>query len=122
MALRYYFDTHIAKAVATQLRSKGIEVVRCEEIEMANASDEDHLIYATEHNLIIVSQDDDFLALHSKWQADKKEHTGIMKVSRDLQGTGQIGHLVTELLFYSEAEDNEAIDYKTEIYNHTLYL
>lgn len=67
MALQYYFDTYIAKAVATQLRSKGIDVVRCEEVEMADVSDEEHLTYATDHHLVMVSQDDDFLALHNKW-------------------------------------------------------
>lgn len=122
MALTFYFDTHIAKAVATQLRVKGVGVVRCEEVGMAEASDEDHLQYATEHGLVMVSQDDDFLALDSQWHTKEKQHAGIMKVPSEIQGTGQISHLVTTLLFYAEAEEAGAIDYQSEILNHALYL
>lgn len=122
MALTFYFDTHIAKAVAIQLRAKGVQVVRCEEVDMANASDEAHLQYATENGYIMVSQDEDFLALDAKWHLDEKQHSGIMKVSPELQGSRQISHLVATLLFYCEAEDIGAIDYPSEIFNHALYL
>lgn len=122
MALGFYFDTHIAKAVAVQLRNKGVEVVRCEEVDMADASDEEHLDYATTHDLIIVSQDDDFLKLNAQWNLDSKFHSGIMKVPHDLQGTGQISLLINTILFYVEAEDVGAIDYQTEISNRVTYL
>jgi predicted nuclease of predicted toxin-antitoxin system len=58
--LRFYFDTHIAKAVATQLRLKGVEVIRCEEVSMAEADDIEHLEYATANRLMLVSHDRDF--------------------------------------------------------------
>jgi predicted nuclease of predicted toxin-antitoxin system len=60
--------THIAKAAAVQLRAKGIEVVRCEEVGMADATDEEHLRYATDNGYIMVSQDADFPSLNSEWQ------------------------------------------------------
>ena len=122
MALTFYFDTHIAKAVAIQLRAKGVQVVRCEEVDMADASDEAHLQYATENGYVMVSQDDDFLALDAQWQSDEKSHAGIMKVPSEVQGGGQISYLITTLLFYIEAEDAGAIDYQSEILNHALYL
>lgn len=68
MALTFYFDTHIAKAVATQLIAKGVQVTRCEAVGMAEASDEDHLDYAANHRHILVSQDDDFSILSGEYQ------------------------------------------------------
>jgi len=35
MTLQLYTDTHIAKAIAEQLRAHGVDVVRCEEVGMA---------------------------------------------------------------------------------------
>ena len=61
MALKFYLDTHVAKAVAEQLRISGLDVIRCEEVGMSDASDEDHLAYATREQRIILSQDDSFM-------------------------------------------------------------
>ena len=122
MALRFYFDTHVAKAAVTQLREKGIEVVRCEEIRMAEASDEEHLHYATENGYVMVSQDEDFIILHVRWQRAERSHAGIMKVSARYQGEAQISYVVRQILFYHQAERLAAVDYATEIANHLLYL
>jgi hypothetical protein len=37
--LKLFLDTHIDKQVALQLRAKGVDVVRCEEVGMAESSD-----------------------------------------------------------------------------------
>jgi predicted nuclease of predicted toxin-antitoxin system len=58
--LKFYTDTHIAKAIAVQLRNRGVEVVRCEEVGLAEARDTVHLEYATNHGLAVVTHDDDF--------------------------------------------------------------
>ena len=71
---------------------------------MAEASDDEHFQYATENGLVMVSQDEDFANLHSQWQQTGRNHTGIIKIPRHLQGEAQISVLVTELLFYNEAE------------------
>ena len=34
MSIKFYTDTHIARQVAIQLRAKGIDVVRCEDVGM----------------------------------------------------------------------------------------
>jgi len=122
VALTFYFDTHIAKACATQLRSQAIEVVRCEEVGMAEASDDDHLRYATENGHVMVSQDNDFLVLDAKWRAQNKVHGGIFYIPNKLQGTAQIGFIVTQLTFYHAAEAAQAIDYATEIANQVTFL
>jgi hypothetical protein len=48
--LKFYADTHIDKDVAIQLRKKGVDVVRCEDVGMAEADDEAHLDYAAQNH------------------------------------------------------------------------
>jgi len=121
LAIKYFFDTHIAKAVSIQLREKGVDALRCEDVGLAEASDEKLLQYATDNNRVMVSQDEDFIKLHSAYQNEHKKHKGIFKFNR-LQREAQISVIVTECLFYSEAEDAGAIDYETEIENTIIYF
>ena len=122
VALKFYFDTHIAKAAAVQLRAKGVDVLRCEEVGLEEAPDEAHLQYATEDNRIMVSQDEDFTALDTQWRQAGRSHAGIMKVSQQYRGEAQISYVVQQLLFYAEAEQAGAVDYVSEIANHVIFL
>jgi hypothetical protein len=40
--MKLYADTHIPKQVAIQLRQKGIDIIRCEEVGLGEASDDKH--------------------------------------------------------------------------------
>lgn len=93
--LKFYTDTHISKAVAVQLRARGIDAVRCEEVGMAEASDEEHLEYAAENGRVIISGDADFRDLHFRWMAEGKTHSGIFYLY-NVQGAGSVGIMVTE--------------------------
>jgi predicted nuclease of predicted toxin-antitoxin system len=55
--LKFYTDTHVPKAVAIQLRAQGIEVIRCEEVGLAESDDVEHLEYATSKGCTLVSHD-----------------------------------------------------------------
>jgi predicted nuclease of predicted toxin-antitoxin system len=70
--LKYYTDTHIDKQVAVQLRQKGVDVVRCEEVGMAEADDESHLAYAAQNGLALVTKDAGFRVRHFNWLAQAK--------------------------------------------------
>ena len=122
MALKFYLDTHIAKAVAYQLKQHNIEVIRCEEVNMAAASDEAHLTYANDNGCIMVTQDDDFLILAARWQAQGKQHQGLFFVPPHLQGSAQISHIVEQIQFFVEAEQQQTLDVDTDIVNQVLYL
>jgi predicted nuclease of predicted toxin-antitoxin system len=122
MALRFYFDTHIARACAVQLRARGIAVIRCEEVNMAEASDEEHLVYALREEHILVSQDEDFTILHAQWQKAGRVHAGIMKVPAEYSSEAQISYVVQQLSFYVEAEQVGGVDYPSEIANHVIFL
>ncbi|MGB7340535.1 MAG: DUF5615 family PIN-like protein [Phototrophicaceae bacterium] len=77
MSLTFFTDTHIAKQVAIQLNAMGIDVLRCQDVGLEDASDEELLAYAIEHERAMLSKDDDFLTLHSQWQSAGQSHFGI---------------------------------------------
>jgi predicted nuclease of predicted toxin-antitoxin system len=75
--LKFYTDTHIDKQVALQLRQRGIDVIRCEEVELADADDEAHLQYASENQLALITKDAGFRSRHFQWISQAKTHYGI---------------------------------------------
>lgn len=75
--LKFYTDTHIDKQVAVQLRQKGVDVVRCEEVGLAEADDETHLAYAAENSLALITKDEGFRLRHFNWLSEEKPHHGI---------------------------------------------
>ena len=84
--IRYYFDAHIPKAVAEQLRLRGVDALRCQEVDLADADDVEHLEFAAAHERTLVSHDADFRELHSLWAGQGLAHAGIIIFNRRFQG------------------------------------
>jgi predicted nuclease of predicted toxin-antitoxin system len=90
--LRYYFDEHISAAIAEQLRLRGIEVQRPQDVSRANRKipDLDQLTYATSIGHVLVSRDRDFTRLHTTRLHTTRLHTtgishaGIVILQKDL--------------------------------------
>jgi hypothetical protein len=77
LSIRFFLDTHIAKQVAFQLRAKGVDVVRCQDVGMEDAPDIELFEYAIENQMTLITKDDDFLSLHNHWQEINRDHFGI---------------------------------------------
>ncbi len=118
--MKYYFDTHLPKAAAEQLRLRGVDVVRCEEVDLAEADDTEHLEYATAHERTMVSYDADFRELHSLWSGQGLSHAGIIIFNRRFQGN--VGKLVRELFEYAELVRLGAADLDRDIYNTLIVI
>ncbi len=118
MSLKYYFDTHIPKAVAIQLRQRRVDVVRCEEVNLAEVDDTEHLEYATAQERTLVSHDADFRDLHSLWIGQGLSHAGIMVFNRRFQG--DIGKLVRELHEIYRLLEQGAGSLQEDIYNKLI--
>ncbi|MGB7340075.1 MAG: DUF5615 family PIN-like protein [Phototrophicaceae bacterium] len=101
-ALLILADTHINKQIAIQLRDKGVDVVRLEELaDLPNyATDRQILEYAASHHRAVLSLDDDFRTLHYEWLEQNKVHSGIFLGNRRLQGN--IGIIVTFIIEQAE--------------------
>ncbi len=120
--LRFYTDKHIARAVAVQLRRLGIDVVRCEEVGLASASDAEHLVYATIEGRVIITNDDDFTKLDRKWRVEGKRHAGIMYCLPHVQGKSGIGKIVKTCIIYHELIAAGAGTVEDDIANQIIYV
>ena len=98
-SLKFFLDTHIAKAVAVQLRARSIDVLRCEEVGLAEAKDFELLNYAIEHRRVMVSKDEDFRTLHWEYLAQGKNHFGIFYFHKTRDAA--IGQIVNYCSEYS---------------------
>jgi predicted nuclease of predicted toxin-antitoxin system len=117
MELRLLADTHIAKEISRQLRNRGIDIVRLEELEnlATDSSDADILRYAVEDERAVLSLDDDFEQLHFEYIAQQKRHKGIFLGNRRLQGT--IGVIVNFIIEYAELIESD-----DDIHNQLIYI
>ena len=78
------------------ISSLGNDIVRCEDVNMATASDEAHWQYAQDNKRIILTHDDDFLTLASNsWENDQLFY-GVIYGSPITQG--KIGTIVKACL------------------------
>lgn len=100
MTIAFYTDTHIPKQVAVQLRAKGISVVRCEDVELATADDETHLVYASDNKLALITKDEGFRVRHFRWLAEGKNHSGIFFCAN--RQNSAIGIIVNACVTYYE--------------------
>ncbi|KAB2866973.1 MAG: hypothetical protein F9K46_01270 [Anaerolineae bacterium] len=106
--IKFYLDSHIDKEVAAQLRNKCVDVIHCAEVGMQDASDLDHLLYATQNGRILVTCDAGIeYQLHYDWLVEGREHAGIAYFNA-ADDCKSISIIISELLFLFEAADYEA--------------
>jgi predicted nuclease of predicted toxin-antitoxin system len=89
--ISFQCDEHLAHAVATALRRRGVEVWSATEAGMLGLADEAVLAHTRATGRVLVTHDSDFLVLHQRQQ----EHAGIVYCP---QGTRTIGQIVAHLL------------------------
>ncbi len=73
MAITFHLDEHIPAALANALRHRGIDLTTTTDAGLVGAEDREHLAYATNAGRVVVTQDVDFLGLHS----EGVRHAGI---------------------------------------------
>lgn len=113
--IKYYLDTHIAKAVAIQLRNLGIFVIRCEEVGLAEADDIEHLEYAHAQQLVLVTHDRGFWKHQATLWQNGLQHSGIVLIDRIFQG--DVGRIVVELKQLYELIAQGVGTLENDIYN-----
>jgi len=95
--VRLYFDRHIMRRLAADLRGRGLDVLTTEEAGNDTVSDEQQLTFAAaERRAILTFNIRDFAPLHDQWQASGRAHAGLI-VSRQLGGR-QYGLLLQRML------------------------
>lgn len=102
--ISFLFDEHIPSSTADELRNRGISVEAVYETELQSASDDEIISYAESENMVIVTQDSDFLKLDD-------ESLGIVYLTEPLE----IGELTRQLLKVVQRLDSKEIK-KSVIY------
>ena len=98
----------MSKAVVNGLRTRGVDVLTCQEADMLSASDEEQLEYATQNESVIFTHDTDFLRIH----ATGMEHAGIVYSGNQENIGGNIRNL--KLIY-------DVMD-ASEMKNHVEYI
>jgi predicted nuclease of predicted toxin-antitoxin system len=108
--LKFYTDTHIDKQVAFQLRQRKIDVIRCEEVDLAEADDEAHLQYAATNGYALITKDAGFRSRHFQWLEHNKAHCGIFFCAD--RHTAAIGRIVSTCAEFAELLEGGAASLK----------
>jgi len=119
MSLTFFTDTHIAKQVAIQLNALGIDVLRCQDVGLEDASDEELLEYAVAHERAMLTKDDDFLTLNSQWQSAGRQHFGVFYCPYRDRPT--IGLIVTTCQEYHDLIEQGAGE-ESDIENEVIFI
>jgi len=95
--IRFFADEHVAPAVVAGLRRRDVQIQTVQETGLLGATDKALLDYALENNLVIFTQDVDFLRLH----AEGIDHSGIVYASQHTP----VGVLVRGLMLIYQVLD-----------------
>ena len=99
--LRFHLDENMDDAIAVGLRGRGIEVTTTTERGLGGATDEQQLAFALNEERVIVTYDDDLLALH----AAGVPHAGIAFSTLRTRSIGQIIRKLASLSRHYDAAD-----------------
>lgn len=120
--LKFYTDKHIPRAVTTQLRKRGVDIIRCEDVGLGDAKDFVHLERATSEGRVVITRDADFTRLHADWQANDRKHAGIMFCLSDVQGESAIGKIVNTVLMYHNLISGGAGSIEDDVTNQLIFV
>lgn len=109
MPVPFHLDEQIPPALAEALRSRGIDVTTTADAGLPGCADREHLAFANAAGRIVITQDMDFLRLHS----EGVPHAGIAFWR---QQSRTIGEVVRRLLLV------HAIMSPDEMKNRVEYL
>ncbi len=84
--VRFHLDENVDPAIALGLRRRGIDVTTTPEEGLRQSSDERQLDFAMQAGRILVTHDDDFLALANAGVP----HAGIAYCHSEMRSIGQI--------------------------------
>ena len=95
MAVSFYFDEMMSRKAAEQLTERGCSVIMAQDIGMQEKTDLEHLAYATENKLVLVTFDRPFAG--RTVQTDN--HSGLICLSGNQDA---IGMIVRTLIAFNE--------------------
>jgi hypothetical protein len=102
-----FADVHVRRAIVRGLRRRGMDVVTAQERGLDQASDEVLLATATAEGRLMLTNDEDFLAIHHAWLLAGRSHAGIVFWRQ----TMPIGEAIRRIIAYaSQTAPQDAIN------------
>jgi predicted nuclease of predicted toxin-antitoxin system len=105
--IKFHLDESVSNAIAQGLRRRGIDVTTTPEKGLIGASDLQQITFALSENRVIITHDDDFVALHHSGIP----HAGITYCN---QARRTIGEILNQLNLIWEVLEPEDISNKLE--------
>ena len=84
--LQFYLDEHIPRAVAEGLQRRGIAVITTLEAGRIGANDREQLEFTYQNDMVLVTQNADFLRLHQ----EGVPHAGIVYCRQQVLPIGEM--------------------------------
>lgn len=104
MAIRFYFDEHMRHSVALALIQRGYHVVMAVDVGMIDKDDDtEHLPYATERGLVMVTFDRSFAGR----TMSRTDHAGLICPTRSLRN--DIGGQIRVLAEFAATHTTETV-------------
>ncbi len=101
MPVKFHLDESVSNVIAAALRRRGIDVTVSRETGLIGAADIEHLSFCAAERRVLVTHDDDFLALH----AQRISHAGITYCAPEKRTLGEI--IQTLVLLWHALEPEE---------------
>jgi predicted nuclease of predicted toxin-antitoxin system len=83
--LRFHLDESVNLAIAEGLHLRGIDCTTTREVGLLGTSDAEQLAFATAQQRILVTTDEDFLAI-----APRQHHAGIIYWHQERRSIGEV--------------------------------
>ncbi len=93
-----YADEHFRGAITAGLRLCGMDVATPQERKFTGQPDEAQLAIASAEGRLMLTNDQDFLAIHAAWRTAGKSHAGIVYWHQDKY---PIGEAIRRILDYA---------------------
>lgn len=105
MQIQFYFDEHMSRTVAEGIIQHGIEVILAVDVDMIQKDDDtEHLQYATENSLVMVTFDRPFAGRTMQ----RSDHSGLICVSESLRS--DVGGQVRVLSEFAASHTTEMVN------------
>jgi hypothetical protein len=106
MQIRLYFDEDAMDSdLVRALRLRGVEVLTAHDLGLINTPDEEHLVSATTNGLTLYSFNvGDYMALHSTYLTEGREHAGIILAQQQRYSVGEQMRRLLRLVSMKSAE------------------
>lgn len=103
MTVGFYFDEHMPRSAAKGLINQNIEVIMAVDVDMVRKDDDNqHLPYAAEHNLVMVTFDREFAGRTMQ----RIDHAGLICISEKLRT--DIGGIIRLLAKFNDDQTQES--------------